>query len=440
MKREDFFTGEPVEDGSPPFSQNYISENEAIQNASFGKYDYDPGNRIMSQPVNVFPGGYGYSTSPNGYNGYYPNQPQVGLGANPYQYGYYNPQSSYYYQQTQQQTPQEITFYVQPVNFSGEYLPSMGFEEEIEQMKRDYWTRSLEKSAEDSVNRQQQNFGYYGGYYNGNNYYGTPFYNPYQYNSLDSEISRRAQEMEDEARENRKRFNLNIARLAHNIAGDTYNDDELVERYEGKTVSAPYGFTNYSDMYEYNRFSNLVPFDNSQYYREFNASVSREYNSIIPENSSMNDCFENMGILNAHYELEEEKHRRRNGTLLYDDNSYKYYVKAKAAERYAEKNGIQINNMAQQPQQPYANNVQDLKQEVINSMPTLSQSATLCDDGTLNITCNFGSKAGQVYSVHNSQEAEYEEDRARFKAFVDSIPGSIYLNNPNPNSGGGESG
>ena len=125
---------------------------------------------------------------------------------------------------------------------------------------------------------------------------------------------------------------------------------------------------------------------------------------------------------------------------MYDDNSYKYYVKAKAAERYAKKNGIQINNMAQQPQQPYANNVQDLKQEVINSMPTLSQSATLCDDGTLNITCNFGSKAGQVYSVHNSQEAEYEEDRARFKAFVDSIPGSIYLNNPNPNSGGGESG
>ena len=44
MIRENFFTGEPVIDGSPPFLENnIISENEAEQNASFGKYDYDPG-------------------------------------------------------------------------------------------------------------------------------------------------------------------------------------------------------------------------------------------------------------------------------------------------------------------------------------------------------------------------------------------------------------
>ena len=40
-------------------------------------------------------------------------------------------------------------------------------------------------------------------------------------------------------------------------------------------------------------------------------------------------------------------------------------------------------------------------QSLMSAFPTLNQTATLTDDGTLNITCNFGSRAGQTYSVHN---------------------------------------
>ena len=68
---------------------------------------------------------------------------------------------------------------------------------------------------------------------------------------------------------------------------------------------------------------------------------------------------------------------------------------------------------------------------MLSGFPTLAESAKLTEDGTLNITCNFGSRAGQVYSVHNSEEAGYEQDRQRFQQFIDSIPHSIYLDSPN---------
>ena len=47
---------------------------------------------------------------------------------------------------------------------------------------------------------------------------------------------------------------------------------------------------------------------------------------------------------------------------------------------------------------------------------------------SLNIPCNVGSHAGEVYTV-NQNEAEYQERRERFGRFLDSIPGNIYLDN-----------
>ena len=63
--------------------------------------------------------------------------------------------------------------------------------------------------------------------------------------------------------------------------------------------------------------------------------------------------------------------------------------------------------------------------------PVLSQAANLADDGTLNVSislpANVGSHKGEIYTVNNSQEAEYNEKRERFGRFLDSIPGNIYL-------------
>ena len=76
-------------------------------------------------------------------------------------------------------------------------------------------------------------------------------------------------------------------------------------------------------------------------------------------------------------------------------------------------------------------NRNEMMQSFVNNSPVLSQSAKLADDGTLNISlnipCNVGSHKGETYTVHNSQEAEYDAKRERFGRFLDSIPGSIYL-------------
>lgn len=416
MKKEDMYGGESLELGSPP-NEQYASYSEAISNAGFGKYLYDPAQRLMSQPVNLFPGGYGYSTHPNPGPQQYYTSPPIGLGSNPYMggqmYSPYRP-NPVFQQPFYQQQPQEITYFIKPVNFSGnEFLPSDNYEDEIEKLKLKYWMEEQENAAKNTNGYStNQYYGY------GTNYYGVPYYNPWQYNSVNSEIQQKITELENEARENRIQMNMNLSRLAHNIAGDGEIDESaLDEVYRGKTVQSPTGMTT-QDVYDNMRFNSMIPFDNSQFYRDHNMAVSREHNMIIPKDSDMQHCFSSFGELHAKYDMEEEQHRRRNGASLYNSNNdaFKYFVRSKAAERYGRTNNPVMSNGFNPG---------------MNQFPTLQQSATLLDDGTLNITCNFGSKKGQTYSVHNSQEAEYEKDRLKFQGFIDSIPGSIYLNNPN---------
>jgi hypothetical protein len=52
--------------------------------------------------------------------------------------------------------------------------------------------------------------------------------------------------------------------------------------------------------------------------------------------------------------------------------------------------------------------------------PTLSQNARLADDGTLNITYSYS--PGQV---NNLNESQYQQERARFNSFLNSIPNAL---------------
>ena len=435
MRREDFYTGEPLPNGSPPFLSEFGTEAEAIENASFGKYDYDPGNRMMNnQPITITPGGYGYNNPVMGGIGM-PMMSQMNYQMNNYNYGYGNPALAYQQQQQmmymqQQQQSTEVRMFIPPINFSSDYLPSAGFEEEIERMKLEYWAKEQEAIGRESVDRQMMNP--YGGF---QNYYGVPFYNPYQYNAINNEIANRAEQMKREARENRISLNMKLSKLAHSYLKDGVDDKAIEEMYTGKEVVVPVtpSTVTIHDIYLENKLRNLVPFNNAPIYNEMDLAVSRSFNRFIPEDANMQQTFENMGVVAANYVLEEEQHRRRNGAVLYnsDDNSYKYFVRRKAAERHAQKTGMNIGNNMMTPQSESGITPQSL----MSAFPTLNQTATLTDDGTLNITCNFGSRAGQTYSVHNSQESRYNMDKERFHKFIDSIPGSIYLNNPNQKAG-----
>lgn len=414
MQKEDFYTGEVLDGDSPP-----ISEEEAIVNADFGRYNYDIGYRNMINQQQYYQYTQ-YNGYPNyGYNGYcqYPQQQQQyyqypqNNGYN-YTYGFpYGGYNNYGYQQIYQQPQydQPSVINIPPLNFSGEYMPNINFEQEIERLKTEYWM----KEQEESVSSSNSSYGY--GY---SNYYGVPFYN----NGYNSEASAIVEKMKEEARENRRRFNIHISTLVHNYLGDNCDPKTIEEMYTGKTIENPCKMT-YQEYYDQQRFANLVPFDNSQIYRDFHAAVSKEFNDIIPADSDMHTFFLNVGVLNAQYAMEDEKHRRRDGAALYnsEDNSYKYFVRAKAAERYNRSNfdSFKVNS------DQFINQLDDMKSSLLNNFSTLSQCATLSEDGTLNITCNFGSKAGENYSVHNSQEAGYDEDREKFNAFLNSIPGYV---------------
>lgn len=399
---EDFYTGERQE-CSPGFVTNDFEVD-----ASFGKYLYDTGGNNLGYgydpPLSqeIYPGYYGYNTCG-----------PVGLGSGNYSsYGNPNPVFSIMggqKNQQQQTYPSYNTYRINPVGWSGEFMPSFDMDKRIEDLKRKYW----EKEQEASLNNN-----YYNMY---TNYYGTPFYSyNYGYTSVMGEINREIDKIKDEARENRRIFETKLSKLAFKFAGVDISDEDIEEMHTGKTVQVEEKRA--YQMYQDTMFDNLVPFDNSAMYREMHQRISDEYHSIIPEDSDMQTAFENHALLHYKYEMEEEEHRRRNYGVLYDSNSYKSLIKLKVAERKNSK---------------YNNSSSTTAYQAINNFPTLKESVHLEDDGTLNITCNFGSRAGEVYSVHNSQEAEYEKDRERFQGFLDAIPNSIYLNN---NIGGVASG
>lgn len=457
MNTEDFYTGEPVITGSPPiFSQSTIltDEAEAAQNASFGRYNYEPGARQA-----IYPGGYGYGTMQPQI------QPAIGIGAAPqYQYspygniqptygaygggyggqigynpygqpqpaygGYYqpNPVFGYGYQPQYQQPQQPTTYHIPGVGFSGEYMPPADYEARISQLENEYLMSQMEVQAKADVDRRNSVYGYGNGGY-GYNYYGMSYYNPYQYNSLNNELQGKVQAMKDEARQNRMDFYMNLSRLAHNFSRDGISDEAIRERYVGRTVDIPQAvLPNQQDLYEQQRLANMVPFDNSQAYRDHFMAVSREFSEVISPDSNLKDTFANMGIIQAKWDMEEEMHRRKDGSTLYDSgNAYKHYIRKKKQERYATEKGVMM-----MPGTSIGSfNPQEARQAFVNASPTLSRSATLSPDGTLNVSinlpCNVGSHAGESYTVVNSQEAEYDEKRERFSRFIDSIPGSIYL-------------
>lgn len=442
MRQEDFYTGEPINQGSPPNFSN--DELEAAQNASFGQYYYSADSRFMNPPI------YNQYQQYNNYQ--YPNQqyvqqqPNYGLGSpyrydafgNPiYNYGYQQQyyQQPQYYQMYQQQVQQPTTYHIDGWNITGsEYLYPSDIEEQIYQLQKKLVDSYLDNEARREVDNISNPY-YFGGM--NYNYYGVPFYNQYQNNGIIMEYNQALQKIQEEARENNIQLNMSLLRWAWKNSGMGEPDEKKIEeicrgrdvQIEQTFIDCGYTQKEYIDQI---RFSNLVPFDNSQMYRDAYDSLDREIRQYIPADGNASNCYDKLGILLSKWELEDEEHKRRNGSAHYNGDIYVYFIKRSKMERYAKEKGIILDASSKEAQVTnFANNfdANDIRKKALEQLPTLNESATIAEDGTLHITCNFGSHAGETYSVHNSQEAEYDEKRERFGRFIDSIPGVIYQNN-----------
>ena len=423
MEQIKTFMGDVVESTSP----SIMSEQEAIDNASFGKYTYDPMSRMVS-----LPGWQGYSTSPNP-NGFY-GQPQqqgyigqaMGIGMNPYVnqmyqqpiYGYipvYNPFAP---RQPQQQPQQPTCIQIPPLNYRGQYLPETGFEDKLGKLAYEAWVKEQEQAVTD----QSRLSGY------GYNYYGNMMYN--FYNPQRMEAQAYINQVLEEAKENRLNFNLNLGKLAFNITygKGNYNEEELERIYKGRVIENNAAI-DFNQQRIQERFSNLIPFDNSQYYQRFHQQITDQHNAIIRPDSNMQEAFESAGELWAIYQLEEEQHRRRNLSGNYNLDGYKYIVRRSLAERN-KRNGIYSNPVNVGGSIPAPGMMNIYTKNPRNEGSHVTATPSIDSQGNMNMTlsipCNIGSQKGTTYTVVNANEAAYDQKREEFNRFVDSIPRSIY--------------
>jgi hypothetical protein len=230
--------------------------------------------------------------------------------------------------------------------------------------------------------------------------------------------------MKEEARERRIRLNINLSKLAHNVCGETYDENVIEEIYRGKTITVP-GVT-YTDLYEYNRLQSLVPVNNADYYRQLDAAVSADYHKYISKDANMQETFENMGLVWNEYEREEEKHRRRVKTGdSYDRNAYIYTLKRSIIEREAKEKGINIVSangtlLDNCSDDYFRNEINKLKQSALKEFPRLSANSTLDKNGVLHITYQ------DPETNPFSNEAEYKEKRTRFFDYLRNMKSSMF--------------
>ena len=411
MEQIKTYMGEVVDATSP-------SIQEAIDNASFGKYSYDPMSRMQVS----LPGWQGYSTSQNP-QGFYQQQPMGYIGQAMTGYNYGLGMNPYMYQQQQQQVPQQPNYVqIPPLNYRGDYLPPMNFEETLDKLSAQFWMKEQEQAV------QRNNNGYGFGY----NYYGNMFYN--YSNPVVMEANNIVHKMQQQASENRINFNIQLGKLAYNLTYGKGNYDEakLEELYRGKVIENPLG-VQVDTLKEQARMASLVPFDNSAYYQAYQAQVTAQHNAIIPPDSNMVEAFNRSGELWATYMMEEEMHRRRNLASAYDSNGYKYFIRKCIAERN-NVDGNRFNGQAIAPMlggngipapgtmNVYTSNPRNGGSHV-TSIPSIDSQGNM--NLTLSIPCNFGSMKGSTYTV-NEKESAYDKKREEFNRFVDSIPKSIY--------------
>ena len=416
MIKTDFYSGLPVnEEPSNVLDVQTIDQNNAaIRNG----YATDPNQRFMQisqqqqqvknpfvqsqyYPQQQFQPSIPYQPYMSPYRAQFQQGNSFGFAGNPV-FGMYGQQNNWGMQYMQPQF-QERTVHVPGLNFGSGRLLSNA-EEVCDKLQ----VEMMMEQEEAACKRQERFQGYFNnnGY---NNYYGMPYYNSYYDTSIYNKYRGKIDEMRKEAIERRIDFNKNLKRLCNNILGQEMSEEDLDSLYRGYDYTIP--ASQMKAIYENDRFSKMVPVSNQQAYANNFQNLHNFYDGIMQQmdTQDLNGFLGALGIVQVCDNLEQEIHNRKDGSRLYDSNSYKRYLRRHIAER----NGMVQQNNNQQ----FLNPAQAIDASLF---PTMSQSGSILDDGTISITAPpwLGGSTGRRILVNNEMEQHFEENR---RAFLNSI-------------------
>lgn len=402
MNHYDFYTGEPT---SVPQSFNESGTNMNTVSFSEPEYQYDPNIRYMQKEQMQYQmmgsNGYNYPIQQNFMNP--PNPPPQnmvqGFGAGPRNPAAAllnnNPSFPQYNAPQQQTVYEDQTVHVPGFNTGSTMMLPTDIESICDQMQID-----MMMEQEEAIERRNRRFqGYFNNNY-GNNYYGIPYYSNYADETVTSKYRRKVEEMKQEAVRRRLDFNKRISLAVHSALGDDVSEEQINNLYNGYNYTIPGSTITHNE--EQARLSRMVPVSNANEYVRQDQEISRQYNYLIDPNANMNEWLNNLGMVQTYYNLEEEYHRRRDTSQYYQGDSYRRILRRSIAQRDGEKAAENI--------------------PMGNEFATLNESATLLDDGTLNITLPPWIKNGQTsgadsierVQVTNELEKHFEENRYRF--------------------------
>ena len=417
MNRFDYFTGEPV-DGSPPLMSEATTDmsnvnvidltqlDQPVQQAS-AQYSYNPAdrfNQIQQQNQYYQPGMYGYNQQPIMQQQPMPQFPYMSnpipnYGYNGYGGGCANPafqfmsQNPYFQNQYAQQNYSDKVVHIPGFNASGtDILLTKDAQEVCDKLQTDMMFEQEEAIAK----RNQRVQGYFNANY-GSNYYGMPYMSNYMDQSVSAKYKNIIDDMRNEAIRRRRNFNMNLSRLVRSYNGEEISDEEIEKIYDGYTYTIP-GKTvqNYEQQ---DRLAQMVPVSNQPAYARASAAITQEHNMIVAPNGNMQEFLRDVGPLRSYYNLEEEMHRRRDSSQYFQADGYKRFLRKSISQRMGEQSPG-----GTPPQQniPYG-----------SAFPTLNNSGSILEDGTLNITAPPW-LGNQKIQIANEMEQNFEENRSKF--------------------------
>lgn len=385
--------------GNQQQDQQYYDQSRMMNNNM--QFFNDPNARFsqMSAAPNYYQPNcnqpsFGYIPYPNygmPQQSQFQNNFSSGFAGNPYCNGFQQPIN--FFQPAPTPIPQDRTIHVNGVSMGGPVMFTSDAQDKLNHMMINY---SVEQ--EEYMAKQSQAMG---------GYYSQPFFGG-MYNSVYTKYANEVQQMMHGAEERRINFNRNLLKLCYNYKGEEISDEQLDMCCKGYnyTVTAQEIMNDNTCQ----RLINMVPVPERNIYAEHFFQLKKELETVM-NMEGVNDFFEAQSIIRANDELAEEMHRRRDGKRLYNSDAYKTYLRKSMCERQ----GVQTI-----PGTNFAPNGPRKIDPVL--FPTLSQCATVLDDGTLSIgppPWLKGDGAGSKQNVINNQfENHFQENR---NAFLNSI-------------------